>query len=150
MRNRTVRVHQNILALLGEEERVELHTLGGELYRTEERHYLHRLLGRLNKVLLSIATKAKIDQKQLQELISARAVAPLVALGFLEYATPEPVKHTATFVLRLAVDEQGGLLSGVIDDTEHTAVIQIPANYRNMTVEQLIFQSLGKFYKQGA
>ena len=52
VRNRVVRVSQKARALLGETEVRELVTIDGDIYRTDDRHYLHRLLGRFSEPLL--------------------------------------------------------------------------------------------------
>lgn len=142
--NKKLVVSHKVLALLGEEESRVIDTLDGEIYRTEERHYLHVLFGRINKALMPYATKHPISNKAVQELVSARRVEPLIALGLMEYAT-SPCKP---FDLHLIVDENGTLLRVEMKDGNGVCHRDSGVLNRAMNVQDFIYRCIGTFYTQ--
>ena len=153
VRNRTVRVSQKVRALLGETEEREFSTIDGAIFRTEDRHYLHRLLGKLNEPLLRFLTAYPISQKELQETISAQQCEPLVALGFLEYAseaTSSVVEQNV--IVRMVVGKTGTVESIIVTEasTNHVASVSVPVACKKMKVEDFIWHAVGEFYKKGA
>lgn len=154
VRNRTVRVSQKVRALLGENEVREFATIDGAIYCTEDRHYLHRLLGKLNEPLLRFLTAYPISQKELQETISAQQCEPLVALGFLEYASEvtSSVVEQQNVILRVVVGKTGTMESIIVTDssTNRVASVPVPVACKKMKVEDFIWHAVGEFYKKGA
>ena len=143
MRNKQVVVSHKVLSLLGEDTDRVMDTLDGCVYRTEDRHYLHRTLGKLNEHLLRYVTRHPIKQKALQEMISEQQVAPLIALGFLEYAT-SPNK---VFNLSLVVDEYGELLRVVVDGSEGKAVFEKDVIIPTLSLQDNVYRMIGLYHK---
>lgn len=144
--NKKLLVNHKVLALLGEDESREIDTMNGIIFRTEDRHYLHLLFGRLGKNLLPFATKHPISNKAVQELVSEQRCEPLIALGLMDYAT-SPCK---CFDLHLIVDDSGTLMRVEMTDERGVRRTDDGVLNRTMEVQDFIYRCIGKFYGKGA
>lgn len=144
--NKKIVVNRTVLALLGEEESREIDTMDGVIFRTEDRHYLHRIFGRLGKKLLPFATRHPISNQAVQELVSAQRCEPLVALGLVDYAT-SPCR---VFDLHLIVDDIGKLMRVEMTDEDGNRRTDDSVLLRTMEVQDFIYRCIGKFYGKGA
>ena len=142
MKNKVV-VSRKVLALLGEDTERELDLLNGCIYRTEDRHYLHRLLGKINGTLMRYVTKRSLSQKELQELISDQIAAPLVALGFLEYVTESATR----FNLNIVVDSYGELIRVVVDGDFGKQVYDTSVIRKESSLQENIYRIIGMYSK---
>ena len=143
MKNKVV-VSRKVLALLGEDTERELDLLNGCIYRTEDRHYLHRMLGKINGTLMRYVTKRSLSQKELQEIISDQIAAPLVALGFLEYVT----ESTPKFNLNIVVDSYGELIRVLVDGDFGKQVYDTSVICKEKSLQENIYRIIG-MYMQG-
>ena len=142
--SKKVVVSHKVLALLDEDEVREISTLDGEMYDTADRHYLHRVLGKLGDNLIRFVTKRGVTNKEVQTLVSARRCEPLVAMGLLEYVP----SACQTLDVHFVVDGEGTLV-GI--EMKNKYGIWRPHNdliNRTMNAQDFLYRCIGRYYQK--
>ncbi|MBO5416769.1 MAG: hypothetical protein J6A83_09090 [Clostridia bacterium] len=136
-------VNPKILSLLGEEESRELSAIDGCLYDKQDRHYLHRLVGRLGDELIKYVTRYSVKKKDIQALISEQDADALVRAGVLVRENKAPT----VFDIKLVVDEYGNLIRSEIDNGSGKRVLDGSTANKDLNVQDFIYRLIGQYYR---